>query len=87
MDYDINFEKIKKKLENSGAKKVLLQLPDGLKNDYAVFEEKLKGCYELFFWLGTCFGSCDIPTFVKSLGIDAIVHFGHFKFKKGETRL
>lgn len=82
MDYEINYEKIKKELKNCNAKRVLVQLPDGLKKDYAVIESNLKGDYELFFWLGSCYGACDMPTYVKDFGFDYIVHFGHVEFVK-----
>jgi len=82
MDYDIDYEKIIKELKSSKAKRVLVQLPDGLKKDYAEIEKRLKGEYALYFWLGSCFGACDIPSYVKDLGFDFIVHFGHNEFIK-----
>ena len=84
MDYEINYDKIKKELGKNKAKRVLIQLPDGLKKDYVVIESNLKGDYELFFWLGSCYGACDMPTYVKDLGFDYIVHFGHLEFNKEE---
>jgi 2-(3-amino-3-carboxypropyl)histidine synthase len=84
MDYEIDYEKIRQELKKGNAKRVLIQLPDGLKKDYARIEKNLKGDYELFFWLGSCFGACDIPSYVKDFGFDFIVHFGHTEFIKGK---
>jgi len=82
MDYLIDYEKIKKELAKSKAKRVLVQLPDGLKKDYEAIGRGLAGNYELYFWLGTCFGACDIPLFAKDYGFDFLVHFGHKDFIK-----
>ena len=82
MDYEIDYENIKKELKKGNAKRVLVQLPDGLKADYAKIEKELSGNYEIFLWMGSCFGACDIPTYVKDLGFDAIIHFGHLEFVK-----
>jgi 2-(3-amino-3-carboxypropyl)histidine synthase len=84
MDYEIDYKNIKDELKKSNAKRVLIQLPDGLKKDYAQIEKNLRGDYELFFWLGSCFGACDIPKYVETFGFDFIVHFGHMEFIKGE---
>jgi 2-(3-amino-3-carboxypropyl)histidine synthase len=82
MDYFIDYERIKKEIVKSKAKRVLVQLPDGLKKDYQMIEKGLSGDYELYFWLGTCFGACDIPVFAKDYGFDFIVHLGHEEFVK-----
>ena len=51
MGYLIDYERIKNELSQARAKRVLVQLPDGLKKDYKIIEEKLAGDYELYFWL------------------------------------
>lgn len=84
MGYLIDYERIKKELAKSKAKRVLVQLPDGLKKDYEAIEKGLEGDYELYFWLGTCFGACDIPFFAKDYGFDFLVHLGHKEFIKEE---
>ena len=84
MDFNINFKKLKEKIKKSNAKNVLIQLPDGVKEKYSIFENELKTKnVNLFFWADSCFGACDIPTFTKEIGIDLIIHFGHTEFKTG----
>ncbi|MBN1923243.1 MAG: hypothetical protein JW791_00605 [Nanoarchaeota archaeon] len=77
MEYEIDYKGLKQKIKKSKAKNVLVQLPDGLKQDYEVICEGLKGDYNLFFWAGSCFGACDIPLFTETSGIDLIIHLGH----------
>lgn len=85
MDFNIDFKNVKEKIKKTNAKNVLIQLPDGVKEKYSEFEEKLKiKNVNIMFWAGSCFGACDIPTFTKEIGIDLIIHFGHSEFKTGE---
>jgi len=80
--YKINIDKIVKKIEQSGAKKILLQLPDGLKPRAVKLASELKEktSAEIIVWAGSNFGGCDIPTYVKREGIDLIVNVGHAEF-------
>jgi len=74
MDYDLELKKLPEIIK--GKKKVLIQLPDGLKpqaEQIVNFLEK-KTESEIFVWAGSCFGACDIPN-VK--GYDLIIQFGH----------
>lgn len=57
------------------AKTVLIQLPDGLKPKSAFivdYLEKETDC-SCFIWAGSCYGSCDVPSFE----CDLIIQFGH----------
>lgn len=79
--YDLEFEKVIKKIKEQKAKLVLLQFPDGLK-PYATavvdyLEEKTSA--EFLIWLGSCFGACDTPVGLENLKpkIDLIIQFGH----------
>ncbi len=80
MEYEINYSKIMEEVRESKASNVLIQLPDGLKQDYAKILKNLKGNHNLFVWGGSCFGACDIPLYTKEAGIDLIIHFGHEKW-------
>ena len=79
--YDLELDKIVKKIKTSKAKLILLQFPDGLKPhatcivDY--LEEKTNA--EFLIWFGTCFGACDTPLLGKDLEkqIDLVIQFGH----------
>ncbi len=78
---DFEFDRIFKEIDNSKAKKVLLQLPDGLKPYAKYITDTIKKkfpCIEIYIWAGSNFGACDIPN-VKT---DLIIHFGHARFKK-----
>ncbi|MEM5828687.1 MAG: diphthamide biosynthesis enzyme Dph2 [Candidatus Aenigmatarchaeota archaeon] len=80
-------EKIKEKIKN---KKILLQLPDGLKYSALKIIDALRdiGC-EVIFSGEPCYGACDIRDYEANLlGCDIILHIGHKKFyKKIETKV
>jgi len=73
--YELELDRIVTEIEKSGAKNVLLQLPDGLKPwglALVNFLEK-ETLVEVMIWLGDCFGACDLP----DSGCDLVVQFGH----------
>jgi 2-(3-amino-3-carboxypropyl)histidine synthase len=82
----LNFEKEKLigELKTFKPKRVLVQLPEGVKqNAFDVLEifEDLK--IEAVFSGETCWGGCSIGVEeAKSVGADLIVHFGHSEFAK-----
>jgi len=86
MNYEVDVREIVKKIEASGAKRVLLQLPDGLKPQVVKLASELKEetDAEIIVWAGSNFGGCDIPTYVAHQGVDLIVNVGHAKFLAGE---
>lgn len=73
--YDMELNRIILEIKKNKAKKVLLQFPDGLKPYAPAVAEYLKEktSAEIRIWLGSCFGSCDIP----SSGVDLVIQFGH----------
>ncbi len=77
--FDFEIERLKKEITKRGAKRVLLQLPEGLKPKspwLASTIEKL-GAVALVS-ADTCYGACDIASQeAQSLGADLLVHFGH----------
>lgn len=81
--YFLEIERIVKTIKKEKAKKVLLQFPEGLKPYSTVICDELetKTNAQFFIWLGTCFGACDVPIEVASLGVDLIVQFGHSDWK------
>ena len=88
LDYDLELERIVKEIKKQKAKRVLLQFPEGLKPWATSIAEELKkqvqNKAEIFIWLNSCFGACDVPLEVENLGVDLIVQFGHsaWNFKK-----
>ena len=82
--YDLDEKKLIEFIKQNNGKRVLLQLPDGLKPKAAELVkliEKEVGC-EVIIWFGTCFGACDLPQNVTQLGIDLVVGFGHNTYIK-----
>jgi diphthamide biosynthesis enzyme Dph1/Dph2-like protein len=80
MDYDLQIDDAIAQIKEQRAKRVLIQLPDGLKQ-YApkVREGILAACpdVQLAFWAGSGFGACDVPLHARSLGFDLLLSFGH----------
>jgi 2-(3-amino-3-carboxypropyl)histidine synthase len=84
--FDFEEERIKQEISKLGAKRVLLQLPEGLKPEgpnLAKIVEKT-GALPIIS-ADPCYGACDLATDeAERLGIDLIVHFGHAKLMKHE---
>ena len=76
--FEINTKKAIEEIKKQKAKTVLIQLPEGLKQKATEIADEIEKNTDAtcFIWLGTCFGSCDIP---EIKGIDLLIHFGHFK--------
>jgi len=80
IDYDLELNRVVKEIKKAKAKKVLIQVPDGLKPYATQIQDELKKelkNIEFFIWLDSCYGACDIPIETEKLGIDLIVQFGH----------
>ena len=84
--FDFEEERIKQEIIKLGAKRVLLQLPEGLKPEgprLAKIVEKT-GALPIIS-ADPCYGACDIAVAeAEFLGIDLILHFGHAKLVKYE---
>jgi len=84
MEYNLEISKIIKEIKKQRAKKILIQLPDGLKPKATEIVDKIesKTNAKCFIWMDTNFGACDLPLGIEKLKIDLLVHFGHSKFEK-----
>ncbi len=82
--FDFEEERIKQEIAKLGAKRVLLQLPQGLKPEGPRLAKIIEKTGALpIISADPCYGACDLATFeAESLGIDLIVHFGHSKLVK-----
>ena len=84
--FDFEEERIKQEIAKFKAKRVLLQLPEGLKPEgprLAAIVEKA-GALPIIS-ADPCYGACDIVSDeAERLGVDLIFHFGHAKFVKHE---
>jgi 2-(3-amino-3-carboxypropyl)histidine synthase len=72
-------EKISAEIRRRKARRVLLQLPEGLKMQALGMAQALeKSGAEILLSIETCYGACDIlDREAKSLGCDLVVHVGH----------
>jgi len=84
--FDFEEERLKQEVVKLGAKRVLIQLPEGLKSEaprLAKIVEKA-GAFPIVS-ADPCYGACDLATSeAESLGADLIVHYGHAKLLKYE---
>jgi 2-(3-amino-3-carboxypropyl)histidine synthase len=84
--FDFEEERIKQEIAKLGAKRVLLQLPEGLKPEGPRLAKIIEKAGALsIVSADPCYGACDIATAeAERLGIDLIIHFGHAKLVKHE---
>ncbi len=85
-DFDLELEKIVNKIKEKNYKRVLIQLPFGLKPKALEIAKYIKENTEaeVYIWGGSAYGACDIPIGVSKFGIDLLVHFGHAMFRADE---
>jgi len=85
-NFDFEEERIKQELIKISAKRVLIQLPEGLKPE----APRLAKIIERFGALpivsaDPCYGACDLAMAeAEGLGVDLVVHYGHSKLVKYE---
>jgi 2-(3-amino-3-carboxypropyl)histidine synthase len=73
-------DKIIEIIKREKAKNVLLQFPDGLKKKATKIAKEIEKNTnaEVFIWLNSCYGACDIPLLGKlEKKIDVVFSFGH----------
>jgi len=82
MTYDLELNKAVEKINKHDAKLVCIQLPDGLKPKAKEIQQYLKKETDanIVFWLGSCFGACDVPVELERLNFDLLIQFGHSKW-------
>jgi len=79
--FDFEEERIKQEITKFGAKRVLLQFPEGLKPEGPRIAKIVEKAGALpIISADPCYGACDIAVNeAEGLGVDLIVHFGHAK--------
>ncbi len=84
--FDFEEERIKQEIARLGAKRVLLQLPEGLKPEAPRLAKLVEKAGALpIISADPCYGACDLATAeAESLDADLIIHFGHAKLLKHE---
>jgi 2-(3-amino-3-carboxypropyl)histidine synthase len=85
--FDFEEERIKQEIAKLSAKRVLLQLPEGLKPEAPRLAKVVETAGALpIVSADPCYGACDLATVdAESLGVDLIIHFGHAKMVKHEA--
>ena len=86
LGFDFEEKRIKQEITKLGAKRVLLQMPEGLKPEAPKLVKIIeKGGALAIISADPCYGACDIAdSEAEGLGVDLIVHFGHAKMVKHE---
>ncbi len=86
LGFDFEEERIKQEIAKLDAKRVLLQLPEGLKPEAPKLAKIIEESGVLaIISADPCYGACDIAVAeATSLGVDLIIHFGHAKMVKHE---
>lgn len=84
--FDFEEERLKQEIVKLGAKRVLIQLPEGLKSEAPRLAKIVEKASALpIVSADPCYGACDLATSeAESLGADLIVHYGHAKLLKYE---
>ncbi len=82
--YDLELDEAVKTVKKEKAKIVCIQLADGLKPRAKEIKDRIEKetKAEVVIWGGSCFGACDLPRDLESVGIDLLIHFGHSYFSK-----
>jgi len=84
--FDFEDERVKQEILKLGAKRVLIQLPEGLKPEAPRLAKTIEKFGALpIISADPCYGACDLATTdAESLGVDLIIHYGHSKLLKYE---
>ena len=84
LGFDFEEQRIKDEIARLGAKRVLLQMPQGLKPEATKIAQAVEASGALaIISADPCYGACDIAiTEAEGLDVDLIVHFGHAKMVK-----
>jgi len=83
MDNDFEKGRVIKIIRDKAVKRVLLQLPEGMKNCGLSLSQHIREKTGAIVYVSAdpCYGGCDIPTVEgQALKIDLIIHYGHSSF-------
>jgi len=84
--FDFEEERIKQEITRLNVKRVLLQMPEGLKPEAPRIAKLVEKAGALpIISADPCYGACDLATSeAEILDVDLIIHFGHAKLLKHE---
>src|SRR3989337_1233945 len=83
--FDFEIERLKEEITKRGAKRVLFQLPEGLKTKGLCLPSTAKKLGPVaIVSADPCYGACDLAfQEAESLGADLLVHYGHSEITPG----
>ena len=78
-EFDLELNRVAQRIKEEKAKRVCVQLPDGLKQYAGDISKELHGKTgaDIIIWAGSCYGACDIPLEVERLGVQLLIQWGH----------
>ena len=84
--YELELDKLIKRIKEKKHKIVMIQLPDGLKPRAGEIVDTLRRetDAEAIVWMASCYGACDMPYGLESLNVDLFVQWGHNRFNRIE---
>jgi 2-(3-amino-3-carboxypropyl)histidine synthase len=84
--FDFEEERVKQEILKLGARRVLIQFPEGLKPEAPRIAKTIEKCGALpIISADPCYGACDVATAeAEILAVDLIIHYGHSKLMKYE---
>ncbi len=83
--YDLEEQRIIEEIKKRKAKRILIQLPEGLKKEAARLTKYIEDNTNVKTFISgeSCWGGCDLPLDeAKKTNADLIIHFGHAPFFK-----
>ncbi|MGE5533127.1 MAG: diphthamide biosynthesis enzyme Dph2 [Bacillota bacterium] len=86
--FDFEEQRIKREILRLGAKRILLQMPQGLKPHATTIAKTVESCGAVaVISADPCYGACDISfSEAEGLGADLLIHFGHAQMVR-QTRI
>ena len=81
--YELELERVISEIKKRGARRVLLQLPDGMRPYAFEIAEHIRGetPTEVIISGDSCYGACDIASRqALDLNVDLLIHYGHACF-------
>ncbi len=86
LGFDFEEQKIRDEIARLGAKRVLLQMPQGLKPNAIKIAQTVEASGAVaIISSDPCYGACDIAEAdAEGLGVDLVIHFGHAKMVRQE---
>jgi len=82
--FELEEKRLKEEIQKRGAKRVLVQLPEGLRPDGPRLATIVEDAGAIAIVSGDpCYGACDLPICeTQSLAVDLIVHYGHTRMMR-----